>query len=283
MLTTPKSLAFVAMILLGAASGDCPSPCSCYSGGVDCSNRGLIHLKKDMFNWIGAQELPELTLENNRLILLPGHIFDPLWGLKTLNLNHNQLRILEVGVFSRLRNLRFLDMKDNQLVTLPIGLFEYQNKLISLDVRNNLLSTLDVETVSPMFNLNSLAIKGNPLNCDCNLQPVVIWSSGNIDNTDAECHFPPEYSNLSWYVLASALCTVLPFTASLAPSENVTDICIEMSTSVVDNYTEILSTTGAEPGSMQRRFNSFSGGNITMALLVFFNLLVLTVPLVFVF
>jgi Leucine-rich repeat (LRR) protein len=199
-------------------------------------------------------------------------------GLKTLNLNHNQLRVLEVGVFSKLKNLKFLDMKDNQLATLPIGLFDYQNKLISLDVRNNLLSTLDVETVSSLFDLNSLSIKGNPLKCDCRLQPVVIWSSGNVDNTDAECHFPPEYLNLSWYVLTSALCTVLP-----SPSENVTDICIEMSTSVVDNYYEVLSTNGAGRGNMQHGFNSFSGDNITVAILVFFSLLVLTVPLVFVF
>jgi hypothetical protein len=277
-LTTPKSLAFVAVTILGVASRDCPSPCSCYSEGVDCSNRGLIHLQNHMFNWTGAQKLPELTLENNHLTSLPAHIFDPLWGLKTLNLNHNQLRVLEVGVFSKLRNLIFLDMKDNQLATLPIGLFDYQNKLISLDVRNNLLSSLDVETVSSMFNLNSLSIKGNPLKCDCKLQPVVIWSAGNIDNTDAECHFPPEYMSLSWYVLTSVLCT-----ESLTPLENVTDIFIEMSTSVVDNYTEVLSTTGAGSGNMQHGFNSFSGGNMTVAVLGFFCLLVLTLPLVFVF
>jgi hypothetical protein len=276
-LTTPKSLAIVAVTILGAASRDCPSPCNCYSEGVDCSNRGLIHLQNHMFNWTGAQELPELTLENNHLASLPAHIFDPLWGLKSLNLNHNQLRFLEVGVFSKLRNLRFLDMKDNQLTTLPIGLFDYQNKLISLDVRNNLLSTIDVETVSSMFNLNSLSIKGNPLKCDCKLQPVVIWCSGNTDNTDAECHFPPEYLNRSWYVLTSVLCTVLP-----SPSENVTEICIEMSTSVVDNYTEAFSTTGTGPGKMQHGFNSFSGGNVTVALLGFLSL-VLTVTLVFVF
>lgn len=283
MLTTPKSLAIVAVAILGAASRDCPSPCNCYSESVDCSNRGLIHLQNHMFNWTGAQKLPELTLENNHLTSLPAHIFDPLWGLKTLNLNHNLLRLLEVGVFSKLRDLRFLDMKDNQLATLPIGLFDYQNKLISLDVRNNLLSTLDVEAMFSMFSLNTLSIKGNPLKCDCRLQPVVIWSSGNIENTDAECHFPPEYLNLNWYVLTSALCTVLPSTVSSTPSENVTDISIEMSTSVVDNYSGILSTTGTGPGNMQHSFDSFSGSNVTVAVLGFLSLLVLTVTLVFVF
>jgi Leucine-rich repeat (LRR) protein len=250
---------------------------------VDCSNRELVHLQNHMFNWTGAQELPELTLENNHLTSLPAHIFDPLWGLKTLNLNHNLLRVLDVGVFSKLRNLRFLDMKDNQLTTLPIGLFDYQNKLISLDMRNNLLSTLDVETMSSMFSLNTLSIKGNPLKCDCRLQPVVIWSSGNIENTDAECHFPPEYLNLNWYVLTSVLCTILPSTVSPTPPENATGNCIEMSTSVVDNYAVILSTTGAGPGNLQLSFNSFSGSNITVAVLGFLSLLVLTVTLEFVF
>jgi hypothetical protein len=56
-----------------------------------------------------------------------------------------------------------------------------------------------------------------------------------------------------------------------------------MSTSVVDNYTEVLSTTGAGPGSMQHGFNSFSGGNITVTVLGFLSLLVLTVPLVLVY
>jgi Leucine-rich repeat (LRR) protein len=232
-----------------------------------------------MFNWTGAEELPELTLENNQLALLPAHVFDPLWGLKTLNLNHNLLKVLEVGVFSKLKNLRFLDMKDNQLATLPIGLFDYQNKLIYLDVRNNLLSTLDVETMYSMFSLNTLSIKGNPLKCDCMLQPVVIWSAGSLESTDAECHFPPEYMNLNWYVLTSVLCTILPST----PSEDTTDIGVEMSTSVVDYYTEVLSTTGAGPGNMQHGVNSVTVSSITVSALGFLCLLVLTVTLVFVF
>jgi hypothetical protein len=237
-----------------------------------------------MFNWTGAEQLPELTLENNQLTSLPAEIFDTLWGLKTLNLNHNRLQVLKVGVFSKLRNLKFLDIKDNQLAILPAGLFAFQNKLVYLDLRNNLLETVDVEVIAPMSSLNTLCIKGNPLMCDCRLQPLVIWSSWAVENIDAECHSPPPYRGFHWSVLASVFCPSLDSIVSTTPSTyRTTNIEINLSTSVIDGYTEVLSTNGTQPEDMQHGVNLFLADNVTLVALGLVCLLALTVILIFVF
>jgi hypothetical protein len=281
-LTAPGIIAVLAVAVAEAASRDCPSQCSCYTEDVDCSNRNLTSLGEAMFTWTGAKQLSELTLENNHLVSLPAHIFDPLLRLKTLNLNHNQLQVLEVGVFSKLRKLKFLDMKDNRLTILPVGLFSFQNKLVSLDVSYNLLTTLDVEVMSSLSSLDFLAIKGNPLICDCELQPVVFWSFFILEN-NAECRYPPQYQGLTWYVLTSDLCTTVPSTFSTSPStDSSTEIDVVMSTIITDNYTEMLSPNGTQEQNINN-VSSSSFNNITIAASTLLCLLVLSIALVVVF
>jgi hypothetical protein len=236
-----------------------------------------------MFNWTGAEQLPELSLENNRLTSLPAHIFDPLWGLKTLNLNHNQLQVLEASLFSKLRYLKFLDLKGNQLSTLPVGLFASQNELIYLDLRNNLLSTLDIKVMTPMLSLKTLYISENPLDCDCRLQPVVIWSSGILEITDAECRFPPQYQGRSWNVLTNVECRTQLSTVIVTPSTDTTpDIDIHLSTSFTDKYTEVSSTNSTQPGNVRHDVNLYPI-NVVHVVALAVLCLVLIVAVVFVF
>lgn len=279
---TPGLLAILGVTILGAASRDCPSPCKCYPEDADCSNKSLTFLRNAMFNWTGAERLSELSLENNQLTSFPAHIFDPLVGLKTLNLNHNQLQVLEVGVFSKLRNLKFLDMKDNHLTTLPVGLFDFQNKLISLDLRNNLLTTLDVNAVSSLLSLDVFAIKGNPLICDCTLQPVVHWSLVILENNDAVCRSPPQYRGLSWYVLTGVLCSAVSTTVNTTPStDSLTAIDLEMSTSFDDNSTELSSYNDTQKEN--DHVNVFSGGSIIVVAVSLLCIIVFAVALVLIF
>jgi hypothetical protein len=281
-LTVFGLVAVLAVSVSEFRSLDCPSPCNCYPEDVDCSKRNLTLLQTAMFNWRGAELVSELSLEKNQLTSLPAHIFDPLRGLKTLNLNHNQLRVLEVDVFSKLWNLKFLDMKDNQLTELPVRLFDSQERLVSLDLRNNLLTTLDFEAMVSLRSLNILAIKGNPLTCDCRLQHVVIWSAINLDSDDAECHLPSKYRGLTWYVLGSDPCDDLSATVSSSPStESSTDADIEMSASVIDNSTEVLSSNGTRSNISHANFSSFD--IITVAAVGLSCLLVLATALLFVF
>jgi hypothetical protein len=219
-----------------------------------------------MFNWTGAERIPKLSLENNRLTSLPANIFDPLWGLKTLNLTHNQLQVLEVSLFSKLKHLKFLDMKGNLLSTLPVGLFAIQNELFSLDLSDNRLSTLDVKVMDPLLNLSTLHISGNPLDCDCRLQPVVIWSSGTHKNTDAKCRTPPQYKDLSWYELTNLDCSgPLPTIITTPSTDTTPDFEIHRSASVTKKYPEVSSTKNKQPGSVRRDFDLFP---LSMALIV---------------
>jgi hypothetical protein len=229
-----------------------------------------------MFNWTGAERLPELILENNRLTSLPANIFDPLWGLKTLNLNHNQLQVLEVSLFSKLEHLKFLDMKGNLLSTLPVGLFALQNELISLDLSDNRLSTLDVKVLTPLLNLDTMNISGNPLDCDCRLQPVVKWISGKLVNTDAKCLSPPQYKDLSWYELKKVECPSPPSTVTITPSTDTTPgFEIHQSTSVTKTYTEVSSTNSKQPGNVRRDFDLYPIGIALIAVLIILCLMLI--------
>jgi hypothetical protein len=219
-----------------------------------------------MFTWTGAERLPELRLKNNQLTSLPANIFDPLWGLQTLNLNHNQLQVLAVSLFSKLKQLKFLDMKGNLLSTLPVGLFAFQNELISLDLSDNLLSTLDVKVMAPLRNLKFLYISGNPLDCDCTLQPVVIWSSDRLENTDAKCRSPPEYKDLSWNEVENVECPSPLSSVISTPSTDTTPgYEIHRSTSVTKKYTDVSSVNSKQPGNVGRDFDLYP---ISIALIV---------------
>jgi hypothetical protein len=175
-----------------------------------------------MFDRPGAERHAELRLDNNRLTSLTAQVFDPFLGLKTLNLSHNQLQVLEVNLFAKLKQLQFLDMKGNRISTLPVGLFEFQKELISLDLGDNSLWILDVKVMTPLTNLKNLNISGNPLDCDCNLKPVVTWSSAIRKSTDAKCRSPSEYKDLSWYELDNVECTSPESTDITTPPTDTT-------------------------------------------------------------
>jgi hypothetical protein len=236
-----------------------------------------------MFNRTGAERIPELNLENNWLASLPANIFDPFCGLKSLNLNHNQLQVLEVSLFSKLKHLKFLDMKGNMISTLPVGLFALQNELISLDLSDNLLSTLDVNVMTPLLTLDSLHISGNPLDCDCRLQPLVIWSSGNLENTDAKCRSPPQYKDLSWCALTNVECPGPLSTVINTPSTDTTPgFEIHRSTSVTQKYTEVSSPSNKQSGSVWRDFDLYPLSIALIAVLIILSL-VLIGAMVFVY
>jgi Leucine-rich repeat (LRR) protein len=175
-----------------------------------------------MFNRPGAERLAELRLNNNRLTSLAAQVFDPFLGLKTLNLSHNQLKVLEVSLFAKLMRLQFLDMKGNRLSTLPVGLFDSQKELISLDLGGNLLSTLDLKVMTPLISLTNLNISGNPLDCDCNLKPVVAWGSVNGVSTNGKCRSPSEYKDRNWHELENVECTSPQSTDITTPSTDTT-------------------------------------------------------------
>lgn len=283
-LTVPRFLAILIVAVPGATSWDCPSPCRCYNEVVDCSHKNLTHIQENMFNWTGAERIPELSLENNWLTSLPANIFDPLWGLKNLNLNHNQLQVLEVSLFSKLKHLKFLDMKGNLLSTLPVGLFALQNELISLDLSDNRLSTLDVKVMTPLLTLSTLHISGNHLDCDCRLQPLVIWSSRYLENTDAKCSSPPQYKDLSWYALTNVQCPGPLSTVITTPSTDTTtpEFEIHRSTSVTKKYTDVPSANSKQPSNVRRDFDLYSLSIALIAVLIILSL-VLIGAMVFVY
>lgn len=240
---------------------------------VDCSYKNLPHIDENMFNRTGAERIPGLNLENNQLTSLPDHIFDPFLGLKSLNLNHNRLRVLPVSLFSNLKYLEFLDMKGNLLSTLPVGLFAVQNELLSLDLSDNHFSTLDVKVITPLMNLKTLFFSGNPLVCDCRLQPVVMWDSVKLNNTVAICHSPPLYKDHSWYTVKSIECPSL--LSAVTTIDSTPDLETHPSTPGTKTYTEVSPAETKQPGVVRRDFDLYP---VSLALIAV--LIILTVVLV---
>jgi len=275
-LTVPGFLAILIVTVPGATSWECPSLCRCYNEVADCSHKNLTHIQEDMFNGTGAERIPELNLENNHLTSLPAHIFDPLWGLTSLNLSHNRLQVLEVSLFSKLKDLKLLDMKGNLLSTLPVGLFAHQNELISLDLSDNRLWTLDINVMTPLLNLNTLFIDGNPLVCDCRLQPVVTWSVGKLQNTDVKCHSPPQYKEVSLDAVRSIECPSPLSAVTITPSTDTTPgFEIHRSTSVTKKYTQVPSANNKQPGNAWRDFDIYPISIALIVLLIILSLVLI--------
>ena len=76
-------------------SHECPKQCSCSSGIVDCSRRGLTEI---------PQELPKATkhllLADNEIDFIPAYgLFNRLPNLIMLDLSRNQISRIEDGAF----------------------------------------------------------------------------------------------------------------------------------------------------------------------------------------
>ena len=275
-LTVPGFLAILIMTVPGTTSWECPSRCRCQDEVVDCSHKGLTDVQENMFKQRGAECLPHMRLDNNLLTSLPAHIFDPLWKLEILNLNHNQLQVLEVSLFSRLRHLKLLDMRGNQLSTLPVGLFAVQSELISLDLRDNSLSTLDVNVMTPMLKLETLSIGGNPLNCDCSLQPVVKWSSDMLKNSDATCHLPHQYKDRSWYAVADDECASPPPAVTISLSTDTRpDLGDHRKMTVANGHTAAPAAKDHPPVIVRRDFDLYILSIVLIALLIVLSLVLI--------
>ncbi|KAK5965925.1 Leucine Rich repeat-containing domain protein [Trichostrongylus colubriformis] len=133
----------------------------------------------------GFVDLAELKLANNQIGKLHKDTFCKVLGLRRLDLSNNNLTSFEVAP-NCLRSLEALDLSGNQFTVLPTTLWD------SLES----LSTLD--------------ISGNPLNCDCSLQPFSQIAKQEkysfLNQGKTFCFSPPTRAGKNLFELKEDLC-----------------------------------------------------------------------------
>nr|CDJ91487.1 Leucine-rich repeat domain containing protein [Haemonchus contortus] len=133
----------------------------------------------------GFVELAELKLANNQIGKLYKDTFCKVLGLRRLDLSNNNLSYFEVAP-NCLRSLEALDLSGNHFTVFPTTLWD------SLES----LSTLD--------------ISGNPLNCDCSMQPFSAIAKQEkysfLNQGKTLCASPPNRAGKNLFELKEDLC-----------------------------------------------------------------------------
>ena len=115
------------------------------------------------FASVGGSSLVDLSLENNRLTVLPDRVFVNLTGLENLSLNSNRLTNLTQPLFDNLHNLRRLLLANNRISHVDSTLFNSLSSLEHLSLENNELSFLPASLFNYLTSLQTLTLQGNRL------------------------------------------------------------------------------------------------------------------------
>lgn len=96
------------------------------------------------------QGLAEITIDNCKILRLPGNVFEGLRGLKTLKIrsmnnewSNNKELELSLGAFNGLRELHTLDLGHNNIRKIPSDLFCALENIISLNLTRNKIKFVD--------------------------------------------------------------------------------------------------------------------------------------------
>lgn len=96
------------------------------------------------------QDLSEISINNCKLLRLPGNVFEGLRGLKSLTIRSmnsewgtNKELELSLGAFNGLRELHTLDLANNNIRKIPSDLFCALENIISLNLTQNKIKFVD--------------------------------------------------------------------------------------------------------------------------------------------
>lgn len=190
----------------------------------------IREVQKGAFN--GLFRLRSLYLLYNNISFLPSTAFRHLKALTTLNLSNNRMTRLRREVIMELTLLQRLDLSNNKMVVVDSDAFIGSIHLLWISLAgNNLvhvpLSTFDsaisLKTVflskNEIFSLVGLnnflfqhtelrrfTLSGNPLNCDCSLEPLRVWYKIHDPIEEAVCGSPTPLTGFRLTNLNDSLC-----------------------------------------------------------------------------
>ncbi|XP_072028644.1 uncharacterized protein [Amphiura filiformis] len=205
----------------------------------------IADLEPGAFN--GLSSLQILQLNDNDLSVLPPGIFMNLDSLGTLNIDSNDLGKISEEAFTGLRQLERLSLKKNSISTIELATFKSLTNLKIILLDNNNLTSIDaflfrglaLEKVSLVNNnittirnlhewlekattLSTLALSGNPLHCDCKMEPLRVWLKENASEDElSTCASPAEFRGMRLMDIDRNLChSVIGLTSPLSTSQS---------------------------------------------------------------
>ncbi|GFT16556.1 protein toll [Trichonephila clavipes] len=126
-------------------------------------------------------QLKNLFLSDNRLRTLPEGIFSEVTTLVTLDISSNLLENLPEKLFQNLTSLEALYLYRNKLKSLPEGIFKTLSKLKALDLADNNLMLLQDDIFAGLSSLNHIRLRANWL---MTLSKDLFQSSPNLKAID---------------------------------------------------------------------------------------------------
>ncbi|CAH1374282.1 unnamed protein product [Tenebrio molitor] len=188
----------------------CPHPCRCGDGIVDCREKGLSKVPDHL-----PEGTTELRLEQNEIVELPTKVFaahkrlrridlsnnkiskiasDAFQGLKALTslvLYGNKIKDLPSGVFQGLVSLQLLLLNANEISCIRKDTFRDLHSLSLLSLYDNNIQSLANGSFDSLRSIQTLHLARNPFICDCNLKWLAEYLHRNpIETSGARCDTP---------------------------------------------------------------------------------------------
>ncbi|KAF7280648.1 hypothetical protein GWI33_005616 [Rhynchophorus ferrugineus] len=149
----------------------CPSGCSCDGTVVDCSNRNLKEIPKDI-----PLYTTELLLQDNELGRIKSDgLFGRLPNLMKLDLRRNFITGIEENAFEGASKISELQLSDNKLMEIHNKMFLGLHNLKILSLNSNQITCVMPGSFDPLQNLQTLNLVQNPFICNCHLAWFSEW------------------------------------------------------------------------------------------------------------
>lgn len=157
---------------------------------VDLSHNLLPILTFDIT--FGTGKLKYLNLSSNGISDIRKFVIGNISALEVLDLSNNKLTNLNdpESPFNLPENITELYLKDNQIFKIDYEKLASLKRVQEIDLRNNQLSKLNKSMIDAVKRGVSVQFSGNPLTCNCEIQPLKQILLGQ--------EFPPiKYSHLT--------------------------------------------------------------------------------------
>nr|AVK72306.1 slit1 protein [Isodiametra pulchra] len=186
----------------------CPEKCDCADGIVNCQERGLQEIPRNL-----PASAREIKLMKNMIKHVPGGVFKHIKNLNRIDLSSNAIASIDHDAFHGLTELTQICLYSNSIRELPEDLLKGLKKLSILLLNSNRISCIpdkflsEVEEFSLLsfyanniqsFSNGTIRMKEvghvhlgeNPLICDCNLRWIREEGLIAKETSNAKCTWP---------------------------------------------------------------------------------------------
>ncbi|KZS07806.1 SLIT protein [Daphnia magna] len=149
----------------------CPAECSCKGTIVDCSNKGLKEIPREL-----PLYTTELILNDNQIVRIKADgMFRDLPNLLKVDLRRNQISAIENGAFEGANTLLDLNLAENIIQEIHNKMFTGLVSLRTLSLFQNKITCVTPGSFDYLRSLTSLNILSNPLHCNCHMAWFGDW------------------------------------------------------------------------------------------------------------